>query len=66
MAKYWASVVIRVSYEIGLYDEDYIEADSDEEAEEIARQKAMEDVYINNATFTENDIDVICVSEVEK
>jgi hypothetical protein len=37
-------------------DYDNIEADTQEEAEEIARERALEDVDYNNATCDESDI----------
>ena len=65
MKKYRASVGIRVSYDIGLYDDDYIEAEDEEEAKEIAKERAMEDVDINGAVFDCDDIDVYAVWEVD-
>lgn len=61
MNKYWASVNITASYTAGLYDEDYIEAETEEEAKDIALQRAREDVSIDNAVI--DDIEVICVGE---
>lgn len=66
MKKYRASVGIHIDYEIGYYDDDYIYAESEEEAEEIAKMRAMEDVDVNNATFDENDLTIYCVDEVDE
>ena len=66
MKKYRASVGIRLSYDIGLYDDDYIEAEDEEEAKEIAKERAMEDVDTNGATFDYKDVDVYAVWEVER
>ena len=65
MKKYRASVGIRLSYDIGWYDDDYIEAENEEEAKEIAKERAMEDVDTNGATFDYEDVDVYAVWEVE-
>ena len=65
MKKYRASVGIHVAYDIGLYDDDYIEAEDKEEAEAIAKEYAMENVDINGATFDYDDITVYAVWEVE-
>ncbi len=66
MKKYCASVGINIDYYIGLYDDDYIYAESDEKAEEIAKMRAMEDVDVINATFDEDDVTVYYVDEVEE
>lgn len=65
MKKYRASVGIRISYDIGLYDDDYIEAEDEEEAKEIAKERTTEDVDINVATFDYDDIDVYAVWEAD-
>ena len=44
---------------VGLHlsiDYDDIEADTREEAEEIAKDRAVEDIDFNNAYFDENDV----------
>lgn len=46
---------------VGLHlsiDYDDIEADTREEAEEIAKERAVEDVDFNNASFDETDVTV--------
>ena len=65
LKKYSASVGIRLSYDIGLYDSDFIEAENEEEAIELAKERAMEDVDVNGATFDYNDIDVYSVWEAD-
>lgn len=65
MKKYWVSVGLNVSVDYGL-DDDYIEAEDKEEAMEIAKQKAMEDIEINNASFTEDDIRIYAIKEIDE
>ena len=66
MKKYRAVAGIRVHYDVGLYDDDYIEAEDEEEEKEIAKERAMEDVDINGADFGYDDIDVYAAWEVEE
>lgn len=66
MKKYWVSLGLNVSIDYGLYDDDYIEAEDEEEAMEIAKQKAMEDIEINNASFTEDDIRIYAIKEIDE
>ena len=66
MKKYQASVGINIHYDIGLDGDDYIYAENESEAEEIAKMRAVEDVDINGATFCEADVTVYYVDEVDE
>ena len=64
MKKYRASVTIPIEIEYGYVDNDYIEADSIEEAESKAIESAMSDVTIIGADYTEEAVTVM-VFEVD-
>ena len=64
MKKYQASVGINIHYDIGFWDKDYIYADNESEAKEIARSRAMEDVDVNVGPFDYDDVTVYYVDEV--
>lgn len=55
MKKYWVVVNIPVTFEYGGLSEDYIEADSLEEALEIAKDSALEDCTIIGGDVGEID-----------